>query len=181
MKKLTLVVAVMTGFASYNAAAADGDITINGLVIDETCTIDVEGQGADATLTLPTVPTSALPAAGETAGDTPFTITLSNCTNANNPGLTTVRPYFEQTNVDQTTGYLKNIAADATADNNVQVQIAKLEDGSEIDLTDNANNYEGKDLTAEAEFDYLARYVAVNGAALPTTVSTVLQYSVQYQ
>lgn len=53
MKKLALIAALsVVGIA--NAQAADGTITINGLVTDKTCDI-VTPAGKDFTVTLPTV------------------------------------------------------------------------------------------------------------------------------
>lgn len=63
MKKLALIAALsVVGIA--NAQAADGTITINGLVTDKTCTINTPA-GKDFTVTLPTVSRQTLANAGE--------------------------------------------------------------------------------------------------------------------
>ncbi|EOT1960506.1 fimbrial protein [Acinetobacter baumannii] len=90
MKKLALIAALsVVGIA--NAQAADGTITINGLVTDKTCDI-VTPAGKDFTVTLPTVSKQTLAVAGDVAGRTPFQINLANCSQGK------VATYFEPAN-----------------------------------------------------------------------------------
>ncbi|RZV23844.1 hypothetical protein [Acinetobacter baumannii] len=66
MKKLALIAALsVVGIA--NAQAADGTITINGLVTDKTCDIVTPAAGKDFTVTLPTVSKQTLAVAGDSA------------------------------------------------------------------------------------------------------------------
>ncbi|MFH4337526.1 fimbrial protein, partial [Acinetobacter baumannii] len=97
MKKLALIAALsVVGIA--NAQAADGTITINGLVTDKTCDI-VTPAGKDFTVTLPTVSKQTLAVAGDVAGRTPFQINLANCSQGK------VATYFEPgATVDFNTG-----------------------------------------------------------------------------
>lgn len=67
---------VMMMLSPVAAQAADGKVTFNGEVIENTCTV----VNKDKTVTLPTVQRSALSSAGETAGVVPFTIDLTSCT-----------------------------------------------------------------------------------------------------
>ena len=77
MKKIILASSlIVLGMSS--AFAADGTITINGLVTDNTCVVTTP-QGKDLTVTLPTVSKLSLASDGATAGRTPFTLGLSNC------------------------------------------------------------------------------------------------------
>lgn len=80
---------VMMMLSPVAAQAADGKVTFNGEVIENTCTV----VNKDKTVTLPTVQRSALSSAGETAGVVPFTIDLTSCT----PGAD-VSVYFEKIN-----------------------------------------------------------------------------------
>ena len=100
-EKLALIAALsVVGIA--NAQAADGTITINGLVTDKTCDI-VTPAGKDFTVTLPTVSKQTLAAAGNVAGRTPFQIKLANCSEGK------VATYFEPgATVDFNTGRLLN-------------------------------------------------------------------------
>ncbi|HEY1843970.1 MAG TPA: fimbrial protein [Buttiauxella sp.] len=65
---------------TLNAQAADtGTITFNGNITDNTCTVSVDGQGADGTVTLPDVPVTALKESQSNAGKTPFSLKVSGC------------------------------------------------------------------------------------------------------
>ncbi|MEX6004593.1 fimbrial protein [Providencia vermicola] len=77
MKKSLLVLFIASSI-SASALAADGTITFNGEITSTTCDVTT-GNGGDFTVTLPTVSTTALNAAGATAGNTSFTIDLANC------------------------------------------------------------------------------------------------------
>ncbi len=82
MKKLMASTALMALFTvvAFNAqAASTGTITFNGELTATTCDADVDGQGPDATIVLPTVGTNQLTAESQTAGRTGFNIGLSNC------------------------------------------------------------------------------------------------------
>jgi len=160
-----------------NAHAADGTITINGLVTAQTCDISGNGGGSDFTVTLPTVSTSALPIAGATAGRTPFNIALTNCS----PNSGNVAVYFEPSaTVDTITGHLTNTAA-AGAEN-VQVGLLNA-DHSEIKLGSSAaaQNMQVVALDdGKATLNYFAQYVATD-AATAGTVSAQSLYSIVYQ
>ncbi len=65
---------VMMMLSPVAAQAADGKVTFNGEVIENTCTV----VNKDKTVTLPTVQRSALSSAG--GGRVPFTIDLTSCT-----------------------------------------------------------------------------------------------------
>lgn len=59
------------------AATNTGTININGKVVSDTCTLDVNGSGN--TVTLPTVTTSQFTAAGQAVGPQNFTLNLTGC------------------------------------------------------------------------------------------------------
>ncbi|HDR9585873.1 TPA: type 1 fimbrial protein [Burkholderia stabilis] len=70
----------VTGGLPAMAHAVHGTITFTGAVTAQTFTINGNGTGSkDFTVALPSVSTSALPAAGRVAGQTPFNITLTKC------------------------------------------------------------------------------------------------------
>lgn len=95
---------VMMMLSPVAAQAADGKVTFNGEVIENTCTV----VNKDKTVTLPTVQRSALSSAGETAGVVPFTIDLTSCT----PGAD-VSVYFEKDQYVSTEGRLKTLCLTA--------------------------------------------------------------------
>ena len=111
MKKIILATsAIILGSAA--AHAADGTITITGQITDRTCTVDSKSK--DLAVVLPTVSAVSL-APGQTAGRTPFTINLTDCSEGK------VATYFEPgTSVDFNSGRLNNVSGDAK---NVQIQL----------------------------------------------------------
>ncbi|ELY4748372.1 type 1 fimbrial protein [Cronobacter sakazakii] len=125
MKKLALglSLAAAMGFAVTAQAASTGTITFEGELTATSCDVNVDGQGSDATITLPTMGINQLDAAGKTAGCTNFVMDLTNCAGT----LKTVAAYFEAgASVDPVTGRLKNATG---ADNATKVSL-QLRDGS---------------------------------------------------
>ncbi|GAB3047007.1 fimbrial protein [Acinetobacter apis] len=175
MKKILL--ASLTSVTAISAThAADGIITINGLVTDKTCNI-VTAAGKNFTVTLPTVSKQTLANAGDVAGRTPFTINLERCSDGK------VATYFEPgVNVDFNTGRLNNVSGTAT---NVQVQLLNNNNAFIPILargTANAQaNSQWVDVTAgKADLSYFTEYYAT-GATTAGTVSTSVQYTIIYQ
>ncbi|KAB0495807.1 fimbrial protein [Pseudomonas vancouverensis] len=174
--KISMAAAAVVGATLFatSAFAVDGTITITGKVEDASCNVTVAGNASGNNLPLPTVFKSALASDGATAGATGFQFNLSGC-----PVTGAVLAYFESTNVDPSTGFLKNNAA-APAQN-VQVQILDAT-GRAIDLRDNTNN-DGITLDASgtATLDYSAQYITTGGAAGGGDVETQLVYTMQYK
>lgn len=171
MKKIILAASALA-LGSVAAHAADGTITINGMVTDQTCTINDGTE--DIIVNLPTVGTSAL-AAGQTAGRTPFTISLTDCSDGK------VATYFEpgaHTNAD---GYLNNTVVTQEGATNVQVQL--LGDNNEvIKVLAGAVQPNSQEVTVangSADLNYYAQYFAT-GTATAGEVSTSVQYSIVY-
>ena len=66
--------------ASATVAMADtGTITFNGLVVADTCVTALTGGASATAVTLPTVQTTALAAANNIAGYTPFSLDVTGC------------------------------------------------------------------------------------------------------
>lgn len=177
MKKLALIAALsVVGIA--NAHAADGTITINGLVTDKTCDI-VTPAGKDFTVTLPTVSKQTLAAAGNVAGRTPFQIKLANCSEGK------VATYFEPgATVDFNTGRLLN--QDATGAKNVNVQLLGSNNQVIPVLAAGANGAQANSQWVDvakagsADLNYYAEYYAT-GASTAGKVNTSVQYTIIYQ
>ena len=158
-----------------SAFAADGTITINGEVTDNTCVVTTP-QGKDLTVTLPTVSKLSLASPGATAVRTPFTLGLSNCDVGDIVGT-----YFEPgPTVDFATGLLNN-AGSAT---NVKVQL--LGDNNEpIKVLAGPQQANSQFVTVanadgSADLNYYAEYYAT-GAATSGDVTTAVQYTITYQ
>lgn len=78
IKFVLVIVVVLLASITH---AADGTIKFDGHLVDQTCTVSVDGvvSPAVATVTLPTISAGLLNAPGKVAGRTDFEITLSNC------------------------------------------------------------------------------------------------------
>lgn len=167
----TALVAVMAAVAfapTAQAAPASGTITIKGTVLADTCTVNVNGGAA---VVLPSVMTGALATPGTTAGSTPFSIGLSACdTNAISATMV-----FNGTNIDSTTGYLKNTGS-AT---NVMVQLLNSANAV-INTSDNTNAPVIALANGTGTTSLKARYVAVGGAATAGLVQTSVGFTLTY-
>lgn len=180
MRKLMVSSAVMAtlSLAAINAnAASTGTITFNGELTATTCNVSVDGQTADATVTLPTIGTNQLANPGETAGRTGFNMALSDCEGT----LETASAYFESGDtVDLATGRLKN-SGTAT---NVSLQLL---DGSNSSAPIKAGNSTQVDdteyvsiSTGTANLPYHVQYFA-DAATGPGLVKSSVVYSIQYK
>lgn len=156
--------------------AADGEVRISGTITANTCDITT-GTGGVHTVTLPTVMARTLSEAGKTAGRTPFTVALVNCS----PDSGDVALYFEPgANTDMATGRLKNTSA-ATA---TGVQVGLL-NGSMVPIELNQssaslqNSQTVSIASGSATLNYFAEYYAT-GAAGAGSVSTSTFFSIVY-
>ncbi|MGY6771915.1 fimbrial protein [Gallibacterium sp. ZY190522] len=199
MKKLLLTTLITAGLGlSAQGAFADtpaqkGTITINGKIVDTTCTIN-GGSGADITFTLATISKSALPNEGDTAMDTPFEIKLTGCTKSGGGAFTSSEKIYAAFINDpqkvSTGGRLLNKATDTPA-TNVTIEIANnaLDNTSVIDISksDIAQGsktvaIEGDSPNGEATLRYKARYYAekTNGVTAGNVRGTV-DYMIAYE
>lgn len=173
MKKIILAASALA-LGSVAAHAADGTVTINGKVTDQTCKVSAESK--NITVTLPTVGVGSLATAGTTAGRTPFTINLKDCKAGQ------VSAFFETGgNVDAASGRLNNTGNAS----NVQVQllsdsskvISVLANAAQAPVTTKATVAKDGD---SAALNYYAQYYAT-GAAKAGDVATSVQYTINYQ
>jgi major type 1 subunit fimbrin (pilin) len=118
---LSALVASVVGLAAAGAhAQGDGTITFNGALTATTCTINGNGTSSkDFTVTLPTVSTSTLPAAGEIAGRVSYSVQLTGCTPVTASSKASVF-YEAGATVDPATGMLRVEAGGAQ---NVALQL----------------------------------------------------------
>ncbi|MEH3481089.1 MULTISPECIES: fimbrial protein [Enterobacter] len=180
MKKFVLftAMAAVLGATTAAQAASTGTITFNGELTANTCDVKVDGQGADATVVLPTVGVNQLDAATKTAGETGFVMALTNCTGT----LKTASAFFQAgSSVDSVTGRLKNMSGTAT---NVSLQLLDASSPSRAVIqAGNQNQVTGttyKDVsTGSANLPYAVRYYADGATTAGTVVSNVV-YSLQY-
>lgn len=177
MKKLVIASALSVLFASQAFAASDNTITFKGEVADETCSVTVNGNASSPLVLLPTVSTSDLAAAADTAGQTTFDIAVTDCPAALDGKTISTR--FAGNNVS-TNGNLGNIASDAAA--NVEVQILDTAN-TVIDLTSEFTADGDLSLASgesEASATYTAQYYAT-AASTAGEVEGTMQYAVVYE
>ncbi|MBO9357432.1 fimbrial protein [Bordetella petrii] len=167
-----------------SAWAQSGTITFTGAVVASSCEVDSSGYAPIArnlsprfTVDLPTIGIDALAARGQTAGWSPFVITLQHC--GTSPSL--VRTHFEPgTFVDLATGRL-DLDSHSSAGN---VQIALRELGSTqhilIGAPAGAQGTTPRVLEDHATLVYEAGYYAL-GQATPGTVHTSVEYNLVYR
>ena len=179
MKKLIPLFSIVAlPMVALNAHANSGSIGFEGKITDSTCTVSVDGQGADATIKLPTVSKDILKAEGDKAGKTNFIISMTGCTMGT--GETKVSTYFEAgASVDVNSGFLintgdaKNVALSLT-DGTTNAPI-KAGNQNQADNNTTATVADGA-----ASLPYAVEYVA-SGAASAGTVLSSITFSLMYQ
>ena len=194
--KQILLVGIAAGAANM-AMANTGTITFSGQVVASTCAVTVDNSAsASTTVTLPTVNNVDLNGTGKTAGDTHFTINVTDCTAISTPPITSIKTRFLARNV--TGAYLANTAA-ASAATNVAIEL--LEDtgvvgsvnvqgtstNTRLDFTTGYAE-SGTKLLADAidsnvvKFPFVARYVATDVAGAGAgAVQAIVDYELAYQ
>ena len=175
MKKI--IPALLISMVSVGAMAADGTITFNGDIKENSCKLDSAAAGAlnDKIVPLANANANSFRIAGDVAGSTPFKISVSGC------DMQKVKTSFEPGGqVDPVTGALK-----LGTRTDLQLQILNT-DGQIINLTTGANNTEyvtlsGDGATKSAELNYFARYVSLKPTVAAGIVTTSVVYSMNYQ
>lgn len=178
MKKVLATALVATlGFAALapnQASAADGTINITGTVNSSSCKINGGSSPVTVNVALPTVSTTSLSAAGQTAGRTAFALNLTGC-----GSLTKAQTFFEPGPTIMADGNLKNASGTATG---VEVQLLNS-DFSAINLAGTSGSQSSQQInlaSGAGNLNYYAQYFAT-AAAAAGTVSTTVQFTMQYQ
>ncbi|WP_165670067.1 fimbrial protein [Metapseudomonas otitidis] len=176
IRKLMASAAVVAlSAASLSAFAADpdgGDIHFQGKILEKTCTVAVNGVVSPSlpTITLPETNSSQLRVAGNTAGDTPFTLSLKDCkTNASNAEVRFTSLFLDGNQLSNTAGTdpARNVALELTDDS-----------GNPLDLQGVTPT--NLPLTAGAgSAVYKVRYYA-KAAVTPGAVESTAMYIISY-
>lgn len=170
-----LIMAASSMFAASTASAADGLISFEGEITDQTCRIN-GGTGQNFTVTLPKVSSSALVNPGTWAGRTAFNIQLTDC----NPLVGPVAVYFEPgAETDIATGRL-NVDRGTGLATNVQVALLNS-DTTDIRVGSAQHNSKSSNLVAgAATLSYYAQYYSL-GNATAGNVRSRVNYTIVYQ
>lgn len=194
----SLIVALGLTSATTFAADNTGTVNFNGELTSSTCKVDIEGQGPDATITLPTVSTNTLTQAGQVTGRTAFTMNLSDCFYLKagpsrmaqardfNFQFSTVSAFFETgSTVDQAVGRLKNTNTSAAGATFVQLQLldgsngfTPIKVGSTKQVTDTV--YVKINDEDKATLPYAVEYYAT-GTTTAGKVNSSVVYTLQYK
>lgn len=163
------------------AANAAPTITFQGEVSAQTCETEVNKE-TNSIVLLPNVSVTQLSTAGSTAGLTPFTVTIKNCT-APTSGNIDIKTKFLGHNVT-TAGNLANLVT--SADNgaeNVAIQITTNESGTTPVVLNGVTSVPGlvlkKDETT-ASHTFGVQYISENGNAKAGQVKAMVEYTVGY-
>ncbi|WP_058914464.1 fimbrial protein [Entomohabitans teleogrylli] len=184
-KKNTLLAGLLVGMGYVaSSLAADGQIIFTGSMTSPTCVISVNNQGATATVNMPPVLASQLAHGGDTAGETPFRITLDSCTG---PTVLSAYVYFEPAaGYTATAGMMNNKSGPGYAEN---IRIELLRDSYSLNLEEGVNwstwyasaaDLDINTVTNSASGDFVVRYYAANDSVTAGTVQTVVNYTIIY-
>ncbi|WP_226893908.1 fimbrial protein [Proteus sp. FME41] len=162
---------------------------------DTSCKVDIEGQGPNALIILPTVSTNTLSQAGQVTGRTSFNMNLYDCNFEENAVVTRaavnafvhgkVSAFFETgATVDQAVGRLKNMDTSPTGATFVQLQLldgsngfTPIKVGNTKQVTDTTYvNIKDK----KATLPYAVEYYAI-GETTAGKVSSSVVYTLQYK
>lgn len=177
------MVAVIGAAAIPSAfAASGGTITINGEVLDGTCTVsggDNTTGGGDFTVQLAPVHKDRLSAANAVAGAKGFSVNVGGQAGdtCDTTKLAKLWFQYDATKIDSATGNLKNIQAGGAT--NVQVQLLN-QAAAPINLYTGVNNSTAPFVAGTATLQYAAQYFAT-GAATPGLVQSQATYVLSYQ
>jgi major type 1 subunit fimbrin (pilin) len=188
-KKLVLILsATALSTAAMHTFAADGTITINGKVIDNTCTLTAESGPVQSTkgnvvVTLPTVKTSAFTAATVNTAQkkTDFQLKIVDSeTNQECTSLDGIQGVLISTTSDNylaanTTALLNTKDVDVGATGN-KVNLQLLDNAKEIDF----KNPQTVKHDAQGIIKLAAQYFQVEEDIAPQNVSAQVDYTMVY-
>ncbi|QIK14984.1 type 1 fimbrial protein [Leclercia sp. 29361] len=180
LKKIALAFTVVA--LPYSALAAP-TVTFEGEVTDQTCSVNINGQTSSVVM-LPTVAATEFGttlANGQTAGLTPFTISLSGCKSSTSS--TNITTKFLGYDVDSTTGTLGNRATTDAA-TGYGIQLTSSGTGGTPVVLSGVTSVPGLVLAANAttaSYEFGAQYYVVDATtAAPGKISAVAEYTVSY-
>lgn len=160
-----------------NSTAQTTQVTFTGNLVAATCVVDINGsRSGDGTITLRTVPATALATAGSRAGRLNFGVVVGS---ADTPCLAQrVQLGFRNNGNVNAQGRLENRGTAG----NVELALLNIDDGGlDIDLSSNRNS-QIRDIpptTGWTRLNYAGEYYAT-AAATGGTVTSSVQYDVIY-
>ena len=183
-----LTIAGLLGLASIAAHASDGSVTVNGTVATNTCSINGTAAGTpfSKTVTLPTIPVTAVSSGNYNAGmsaATDLQIVLTNCAG---PATKVIASFNNDDGaVDQNTNAWNNLATTGAAQN-IEVGLFNSQFKRVVPGLTGFNTMANNGVTitnGNATLQYYAQYMGTPayGAAQPGTVLAKMTYQLVYQ
>jgi major type 1 subunit fimbrin (pilin) len=154
------------------SAPGAGQVTFDGELYDDTCVINAGDE--DKTVTLPTLSTQTLAAAGQVRGSKMFDISVSECP----ASLSSVAAHFETTNMNPSTRNAINQATTSPA-KNVEVQLLDR-DGTTPILLGSTGTFFPVAGDGTATMTYGGQYYATDKTEAGY-VTAVVRYTLAYQ
>lgn len=190
MKKTNLVLLISTlGVigVTNSTFAADGIITINGKVINGTCTLTgssgASGSANNVAVQLDTVRNTAFGAANATAGEKSFILTVTDGSGGTCDALTVgavkniTLSGSAGTNYDSTnTSWLINTDTSAPTTKDVFVQIINTDGTNPVDFS--LTKQLG--VPSSSAYALKARYISNKASPASQTVKTSINYTLEY-
>ena len=180
LKKLAIATTLSV---SPCAAFAAPTVTFQGEVTDQTCAVSINGQ-TNSVVLLPTVSTADFGgslANGQTAGLTPFTVTVSDCQAPSSDLDITTK--FLGYDVDASSGVLGNRATSDAAVG-YGIQLTASGDGTGAVTLSGPTSVSGLTLqTGEtsASHEFGAQYYVIDASsAQPGKITAVTEYTLSY-
>jgi len=169
-----LVASVLAAGAAH--ADFNNSITFNGTVSDQTCTVKIDGQD-NAEVKLPTVSEKEMKDVDSTAGDTPFVLTISDCSKDNNVSLRISKESVTEA------GHVKNSKEPGYAEG---YAVRLLDDNGKIDIKATSHTEYAMGTVSATEGvskTFIAQYVRekAGNEAVAGSVKAVLKYELTYK
>ncbi|SDY79250.1 major type 1 subunit fimbrin (pilin) [Lysobacter sp. yr284] len=178
MKRASAIAFALALAVPGSCFAADGTIHFEGSVIAPTCVLTNGPSPADIRVKLPAVAVSALSAAGEVAGRTPFIIRVADC----DATTTQVQTFFEPGPTINTSNNNLTLQGGAGNAGNVELQLLNA-DYSQVLLGNPLalqNSQQVAVDTGGAALRYYAQYFAT-GAATAGAANSSVTFTMIYQ
>ncbi|MHC8346675.1 fimbrial protein [Pseudomonas sp. RT6P73] len=172
MKRAALIIA-MTALPLVTFAASQNTLTFKGEVASQTCQVSIDGSSATVVL-LPTVSAQSLNKKDTTAGETTFSVMLSDCAAPKQD--TPILTRFQGSNVTEggnlgNTGTASGVAVQLLDPNGEPVRLSGLTSVEGLVL---------KQDSTSADSTFSVRYISEGGKATAGSVTATVQYSISY-
>jgi major type 1 subunit fimbrin (pilin) len=166
-------------FSGVTMAASTNTVEFKGEVGTQTCSVNINGNASNPVILLPTAALSKLSAAGNTTGDTKFTVNVTGCEAPATGTNTSIRTVFVGNN-PTSNGNLGN-TGDAT---NVSIQLLDANGTTPLSFASGSASSSAMTLasgTTSISQDLTARYYAESTGATVGTVSATAQFAISYK